>query len=209
MGPSQGRSRPFLTSGVARGIVGAMRRVFPLLLTVMTFSCGSPLENPVDNISGCRDLYLALRDRCTGMEVRWLNCDTLPGCPSGQVDRSDVEDCAVRIRAAADCDAALQQTFTCSIAKVNCAAAAPAFTEAIGYDEACGLLTPPLMSAGCTTVNSDTCNTLLGCELGGAYEKATIDSAAAAASSASSCEAAKAAISAASIQKKYCYQVVN
>lgn len=97
--------------------------------------CGSPLEADLSNASACGVLGRALLDVCGGeladstdLLFEYLNCNILPGCPGGQVETSDIEDCADRIRAQRDDDAGKPRLLACrdalavecTIARADC-----------------------------------------------------------------------------------------
>jgi hypothetical protein len=175
-------------------------------LVVSVAACGSPLESPIDNIRACDQLYDELRQKgCTSAELGWLNCDVLPGCPSGQVEKADIDACADLMKGAVDCSAAL--AVDCSIAKVNCASAAPVFQNAVGYIAACSALTDSI-NAACPadpTRSSGLCETVLQCEDGGAFSMDSIAVATDSAAIAVGCDAAENALVNSTIEKKYCY----
>jgi len=183
-----------------------MMRVWHLTALILLGACGSPLENPIDNIRACDQLYDELRSKgCSAADLAWLNCDVLPGCPSGQVEKGDIDSCTDKIKGAQDCAAAL--AVECEIAKVNCAGAAPVFQNAVGYQAACTELTTTVTAScpGDTSRATGICASVLECDEGGAFSQESITAAVDAAKAAGGCDAAVNALTSASIDKKYCY----
>ena len=174
------------------------------------------MDEPVGNISACRDISRALRAKCAGQVEKpaWLNCDVLPGCPSGQVERADVDACVAKIGAAGSCAAA--RAVQCTIAKADCATPQTTFDNAFGYDEACDLVFAVMPATCFSETPSDQwsdsekyqlCNEALGCDEMGAYLDTAVSDAVSAAQGQSECAAAKqAAREAIGTNKKYCFE---
>ena len=104
-------------------------------VALTALACGSPLEADLSNTSACGSLGRALLEVCGGELAdatdplfQYLNCNILPGCPGGQVETSDIDDCAARIRAQRDDDAGKPLILACrdalavecTIARADC-----------------------------------------------------------------------------------------
>ncbi|MBT9561134.1 MAG: hypothetical protein IV100_34240 [Myxococcales bacterium] len=113
------------------GLFSPLRATFALSL----IACGSPLEADLSNASACGVLGRALLNVCGGELAdsteplfQYLNCNILPGCPGGQVETSDIEDCAARIAAQRDDAAGKPRLLACrdalavecTIARADC-----------------------------------------------------------------------------------------
>ena len=196
--------------------IDALPKLLVGLLFLSLTACGSPLDEPVGNISACRDISDALRSKCAGQpdKPRWLNCDVLPGCPSGQVERADVAECVSKIGAAGSCAAA--RAVQCTIAKTDCASPQTTLDNTLGYDEACNLVFA-VMPASCFTETAADqwtdaqryvmCNEALGCDEMGAYLDTAISDAVTAAQTQTDCTAAKQAVrDTIGTNKKYCFE---
>ena len=138
----------------------------------------------------------------------------MPGCPSGQVERADVDDCVSKIAAAGSCAAA--RAVQCTIAKTDCASPQTILDNTIGYDEACELVFSVMPDACFSEMPaqewSDTqkfmlCNEALGCDEMGAYLDTAVSDAVSAAETQTDCALAKqAAREAIGTNKKYCFE---
>jgi hypothetical protein len=179
-----------------------MRSVLTIML-VLSLGCGAQVEEGINNLEGCKLLASAMVDRC-GDSVEFLNCDRLPGCPNGSVEKQHVEECAEAIRSAASCEAAKQTV--CSINKVDCdeTTEEDLFNPAIGFTTACGQLITDLAEI-CPNAQNIDCAKLLPCQENGAFAQADITNAIGQAKAQSSCEEAKSAFSAVTIRSKFCF----
>ena len=168
-------------------------------IIVFSMGCGSALEDPISNADGCRRINEALSKVCTDSEsLQWLNCDVLPGCPSGTVEGQHIEACAVKIEAAPSCSAAKQ--IDCEISKLDCGSAAPSFTEAMGMGAACTLLLDAL-GGTCDDTEVSDCDAFVSCP-GGAVETGDIQTCVSGIQEATTCATAKATNCV--ISSKYC-----
>ena len=147
-----------------------MKRFLLAWVLIAQLGCGSQLDNAIKNEAGCKVLSEALREKCPDpTELRWLNCDELPGCPGGEVEESDVQDCKRRILAAPTCIDA--KAVSCEIRRLDCQDPAGEIgipSELKGYVEICPEIVGDLNSKGaCVFEDTDPiCATLLGCSGG-------------------------------------------
>ena len=168
----------------------------------MLAACASPLEEPISNSEGCRAVFLALEDRCQGADaIRYLNCDLVPGCPGGKVERKDVTACIQRIQAASSCEDAKAQD--CAFDKLDCGDAAPFYLAERGVADACADLATALTTAGAGCA-VDPCP-LAACAHGVA-DKDQVDACAARIAGKASCAEATTEYTAcvATVRVKYC-----
>jgi len=179
-----------------------MQRVFTGCVVAMfslTVGCGSALEDPISNADGCRIINEALSTVCTGEDaLEWLNCDVLPGCPSGTVEGQHIKTCALEIESAASCSKAKQME--CTISKLDCGSAAEPFTEAIGMGKACELLLAAAATQ-CKSSDMPSYDAYVKCS-GGAVENQEVETCVDKILGMTTCSAAKSPEC--SIQPKYC-----
>ena len=154
----------------------------------------------------CRDIYLALLDKCSAEEVQYLDCDLLPGCAGGKAERADVDACIAAIAATGDCNAA--RDVQCAIAVDECSAVPDVFDPAIGKPAACRSLKDAFAAAtpACTVTDAD-CDTVLGTDVNCAFAGADLDALVAQAIAAGQdCETRRQVLSdgASSVRRKFC-----
>lgn len=179
-----------------------------LLLAAGALGCGASLDDPVPNLEACQTLTVALAAKC-GSELQFLNCDMLPGCPGGNVERADIEACEGAINDTPDCTSA--KLVECGIAKVGCSTLTDErlFTPAIGYANACDQIVAGLQPKCGATPDSDCPNYLEGCKDSGAFSQADLNVALDIVSGAADCTDAKDKLATSNIRNKFCYETTD
>ncbi len=179
-----------------------MQRVFigcVVAMFTLSAGCGSALEEPISNADGCLLINEALSTVCTGDEsLEWLNCDVLPGCPSGTVEGQHIKTCALEIESAASCSKAKQ--VECTISKLDCGSAAATFTEAIGVKAACESL-GNAVDTQCEDTEIFDCDVFVNCP-GGAVDAVDVNSCVSLIEQATTCATAR--TTECVISAKYC-----
>lgn len=182
-----------------------------IVVAVLVTGCGDAIESKVSNDEACRDLSLAIHTRCASDgEFKFLNCDVLPGCPSGEVDGVQVEACRQEILNAASCDEA--KAVSCNVPKTGCGEASAQFSSPRGFDEACDIILAKLTEKGCADadIQRTVCATTylksdgLDCSINGAFDGGDLDIAVVQAGKATDCAGAQKAFVDSAPAAKYC-----
>ena len=135
---------------------GAVVALFAAL-QVGALGCSNELTDPVANEVACKRIFQELQTQCPGGEVDFLNCDLMPGCPAGSVERANLDECVDKIRTASGCTNAV--VVECGFDKVDCTArpTSELFDPAIGRRNACNKVVNTFSSAvGTCAVELDT-----------------------------------------------------
>lgn len=177
------------------------------LICSASVHCGSQLENALTNLEGCKEIKAALDSVCLGDEaISWLNCDYLPGCPGGKVERESVRSCANKITVSPTCQAAKEAE--CNIVKLDCGSPAEAFSKPIGFDDACEKIITGLKQRNddlCSALQPATdCSRFLSNCTAGVFEDDDVEACVANITKAPDCNGAISAAETCDIRNKYC-----
>ena len=192
-------------------MVDAVNTITPalpgLFVAILLAACSSSLEEPMENEVGCTNIREALNEQCTGADqIKWLNCDTLPGCPQGQVEGKDVDLCVSKISGSATCETAKQ--VSCAITKLNCAAPSETYANPMTFTETCDALEQGVQTAAglnSCTIEDGLCDSVLSCQFG-LFDGTSVETCVTSVSNETGCTEAQTRAKTCEFTKKYCGQ---